>query len=74
MPSPIKNFIQLLAMSVFIFSAIVVILLFFIEVPEGNQRVLDMVLGVIIGSGLVSIISYYFGASDSNSNKLKEDI
>jgi hypothetical protein len=48
--------------------------LFFIEVPEGNQRVLDMVLGVIIGSGLVSIISYYFGASDSNSDKLKEDI
>tara|TARA_B110000211_G_C13562316_1_gene328335 strand:+ start:267 stop:482 length:216 start_codon:yes stop_codon:yes gene_type:complete len=65
MSTPIKTFIQLLAMSVFIFSAIVVLLLFFVEVPEGNQRVLDMVLGVIIGSGLVSIINYYFGASDA---------
>tara|TARA_R110000823_G_C15762953_1_gene483164 strand:- start:146 stop:349 length:204 start_codon:yes stop_codon:yes gene_type:complete len=64
MKSPFKKFTHLLAMSVFLFSALVVLLLFFVEIPVGNQRIVDMVLGVIVGSGLVSIINYFFGSSD----------
>ena len=64
MKSPFKQFTHLLAMSVFLFSALVVLLLFFVEIPVGNQRIVDMVLGVIVGSGLVSIINYFFGSSD----------
>jgi hypothetical protein len=73
MGGPFKDFTHLLAMSVFGFSAIVVLLLFFVEIPVGNQRIVDMVLGVIVGSGLVSIINYFFGSSESKEKKDKED-
>ena len=64
MRNPFTQFRHFLAMSVFLFSALIVLLLFFIEIPEGNQRIVDMVLGVIVGSGLVSVINYFFGSSD----------
>ena len=71
MQGPFKQFIHLLAMAVFLFSALVVLLLFFVEIPVGNQRIVDMVLGVIVGSGLVSIINYFFGSSESKENNEK---
>ena len=73
MKGPFKQFIHLLAMAVFLFSALVVLLLFFVEVPVGNQRIVDMVLGVIVGSGLVSVINYFFGSSESKEEKEKNE-
>tara|TARA_B100001939_G_C16910781_1_gene604444 strand:- start:892 stop:1119 length:228 start_codon:yes stop_codon:yes gene_type:complete len=73
MESPFKNFIHLLAMAVFLFSALVVLLLFFVEIPVGNQRIVDMVLGVIVGSGLVSVINYFFGSSEPKEEKEKNE-
>lgn len=73
MKGPFKQFIHLLAMAVFLFSALVVLLLFFVEIPVGNQRIVDMVLGVIVGSGLVSVINYFFGSSESKEEKKKEE-
>jgi len=73
MKGPFKQFIHLLAMAVFLFSALVVLLLFFVEIPVGNQRIVDMVLGVIVGSGLVSVINYFFGSSESKENKKEEE-
>lgn len=64
-----KRFIYYLAMGVFGFSCLVVILLFFVPVPESNQRVVDMVLGVIVGSGLISVLNYFYGASDAHDEK-----
>ena len=73
MKGPFKQFIHLLAMAVFLFSALVVLLLFFVEIPVGNQRIVDMVLGVIVGSGLVSIINYFFGSSESKEEREKDN-
>ena len=73
MKGPFKHFIHLLAMAVFLFSALVVLLLFFVEIPVGNQRIVDMVLGVIVGSGLVSVINYFFGSSEAKEDKRKEE-
>lgn len=64
-----KRFIYYLAMSVLAFSFIVVILLFWVEIPKENQRILDMTLGAIVTSGLVSVLSYFFGASDVHDEK-----
>tara|TARA_R110000796_G_scaffold38007_6_gene96014 strand:+ start:290 stop:508 length:219 start_codon:yes stop_codon:yes gene_type:complete len=58
-----KDFRHKLAMFVVGFSCLIVLLLFFVEVPESNQRIVDMVLGVIVGSGLVSVINYFFLSS-----------
>jgi len=73
MKGPFKQFIHLLAMAVFLFSALVVLLLFFVEIPVGNQRIVDMVLGVIVGSGLVSVINYFFGSSEPKEEKEKDN-
>lgn len=73
MKGPFKDFTHLLAMAVFGFSALVVLLLFFVEIPVGNQRIVDMVLGVIVGSGLVSIINYFFGSSEPKKNKKEKN-
>lgn len=64
-----KRFIYYLAAGVFGFSCLVVLLLFFVPVPESNQRVVDMVLGVIVGSGLISVLNYFYGASDPHEEK-----
>jgi riboflavin transporter FmnP len=58
-----------LASYVVIFSSVIVLLLFFVEIPKENQRIVDMVLGVIVGSGLVSVINYFFGATESKEEK-----
>jgi len=73
MKGPFKQFIHLLAMAVFLFSALVVLLLFFVEIPVGNQRIVDMVLGFIVGSGLVSVINYFFGSSESKEEKERDN-
>lgn len=64
-----KRFIYYLALSVLAFSFIVVILLFWVEIPKENQRILDMTLGAIVTSGLVSVLSYFFGATDIHNEK-----
>ena len=58
-----KRFIYYLATGVFAFSALIVVMLFFVEIPEENQRIVDMVLGVIVGSGLVSVLNFFYGAN-----------
>jgi riboflavin transporter FmnP len=60
-----NEFTQKLAMFVVGFSCLIVIMLFFVEVPEANQRIVDMVLGVIVGSGLVSVINYFFQSHET---------
>jgi len=64
-----KHFLYYFASAIFLFSATIVILLFFVSVPEENQRIVDMVLGVIIGSGLVSVINFFFGSSKGSKDK-----
>ena len=59
-----EEFKHILAMFVVGFSCLIVLMLFFVEVPEANQRIVDMVLGVIVGSGLVSVINYFFQRQD----------
>lgn len=58
-----KRFVYYLASAVFVFSALIVVMLFFVQIPEQNQRIVDMVLGVIVGSGLVSVLNFFYGAS-----------
>ena len=69
MSTPHNAFTRKLAMFVMCFSSLIVIMLFFVEVPEANQRIVDMVLGVIVGSGLVSVINFYFQLHEAPSPK-----
>jgi len=64
-----KRFIYYLTIGVFSFSAIIVFLLFFIEVPDKNRDVINFILGVVVGTGLTGIFQYFFGSSQGASDK-----
>ena len=58
-----KRFIYYLTIAVFSFSALIVIMLFFVEMPEKNRDVINFILGVVVGTGLTGIFQYFFGSS-----------
>ena len=64
-----KRFLYYFALGICGFSMLIVLLLFFVEIPESNQRIVDMILGVIIGSGLISVINFFFGSSQGSKQK-----
>ncbi len=41
----------------------------FIPIPEDNQRIVDMITGGLIVSGISTIIGYYYGASKSSKDR-----
>ena len=63
-----KNFIYYLAMGTFVFAVTVVIMLFLIEIPESNKDVVNFILGIIIGTGLVGIYQFFFGSSQGSKD------
>jgi len=64
-----KRFVYYLAIGVFVFSASVVILLFFVEIPKENRDVVNFILGVVVGTGLTGIFQYFFGSSKGSKDK-----
>tara|TARA_B100000768_G_C11235569_1_gene357089 strand:- start:600 stop:1106 length:507 start_codon:yes stop_codon:yes gene_type:complete len=64
-----KRFIYYLTMAVFAFSVVVVLLLFFVTIPEENQDVVNFILGVIVGTGLTGVFNYFYGSSQGSKDK-----
>ncbi|MEB3753831.1 hypothetical protein [Acinetobacter sp. MD2(2019)] len=57
-----------LAYAVLIISALLIVGLFFIEMPRENSNLINTALGFVAGwAG--SIVSFYFGASDRQMNR-----
>ena len=46
-------------------------MLFFVTIPEDNQRIIDMAIGILIGTGLVGVIQFFFGSSEGSKSKSK---
>ena len=67
-----KRFIYYLTIAVFSFSALIVIMLFFVEMPEKNRDVINFILGVVVGTGLTGIFQYFFGSSSGSKDKSQE--
>ena len=67
-----KMFVYYISIAVFIFSAVIVLLLFFIEIPDKNRDVVNFILGVVIGTGLTQIFQYFFGSSQGSKDKSEE--
>ena len=70
-----KNFIYYLAAATFIFSSAIVLMLFFKDIPDKNRDVVNFILGIIVGTGLVGIYQFFFGSSKGSKDsgaKLRE--
>ena len=63
-----KNYVYILATVIILFVMIVTIMLFFIDIPEGNKSTIYMILGIVIG-GFSAVIAYFFGTTKSSSEK-----
>lgn len=55
------------AMTFLIF--VVLILLFFVEIPSDNKRIIDMIIGGLVTTGLSGIFQYFFGSSSGSKQK-----
>ena len=60
-----KNFIYILALVIVTFSMTYIICVTFFEIPESNIRIVDTVIGVILGTIMTGIMNYFFGRSSS---------
>jgi|10_taG_2_1085330.scaffolds.fasta_scaffold40421_5 hypothetical protein len=64
-----KRFVYYFATLIFLFSATIITLLFFVEIPQENKRIVDMAIGIIVGTGLISVIQFFFGSSKGSKDK-----
>lgn len=64
-----KRFIYYLAAFVSVSALIVLVMLFFVEIPEENKRIVDMVTGIFIGTGFIQVLNFFFGSSKGSKDK-----
>lgn len=65
-----KRFIYYLTIGVFGFSALIVLLLLFVKIPDQNRDVINFILGVVVGTGLTGIFNYFYGSSQGSKDKM----
>lgn len=64
-----KRFIYYLAAFVSVSALAVLVMLFFVEIPEENKRIVDMVTGIFIGTGFIQVLNFFFGSSKGSKDK-----
>jgi uncharacterized membrane protein (DUF106 family) len=67
-----KRFVYYLAIGICLLAFVFDFLLFFVKYPDTNRDMLNMVAGVINSGALISIISFFFGSSQSSVDKQKQ--
>lgn len=64
-----KRFVYYFAAGITLFAFLLIGLMFFVEIPRTNTRIIDMALGAVIGTGLITIIQFFFGSSTGSKEK-----
>jgi hypothetical protein len=64
-----KRFIHWYAILVTSISASYIFLTTFLTIPKDNMRIVDTVLGFVLGTLLSTIINFFFGSSSGSKNK-----
>lgn len=64
-----KRFVYCLAGGYILFCFAFAGAFFFIDYPERNRDMINTITGVLISSGLVSIVGFFFGSSKGSSDK-----
>jgi len=64
-----KRFLYYLAGFIIFFTMVYGVLLFFLEIPESNKRLIEMFLDIFVFSGSLSVIYFFFGSSKGSHDK-----
>lgn len=67
-----KRFLYYLASFIMISLMVLLILLFFVEIPEGNNEIIYMAIGIFMG--IVSTVAAFFFGSSSGSKQKNDEI
>ena len=57
----------IIAITTIFFSFAILTLLILYPVPKENKDVINIVIGMVIGTGFGGVITYFFGSSDDTS-------
>lgn len=66
-----KRFLYRLAIILVIATFVAIAALFFVEIPESNKDIVNFALGTIVGTGFASVVTFFFGSSETNNNPFK---
>jgi len=64
-----KRFVYYLAIGVILMTFIFNMCFFFIQYPERNHDIINMIAGTLNSTGFAAIIYFFFGSSKSSQNK-----
>jgi hypothetical protein len=67
-----KRFVYFLAAGLILLTFIFDILFFFINYPERNHDIVNMIAGVLNTVGFASVVSFFFGSSAGSHSKQKQ--
>lgn len=63
-----KRFIYYLSIGYLLFAFAFILCFFFVHFPPENRDFINMAAGVVVGTGLVMILSFFFGSSKSSKD------
>lgn len=66
-----KHFVMYLATFFSVASTIYIYCVTFFNVPKENQRVVDTIIGFLLGTLIATIVNYFFGSSKGSADKSK---
>lgn len=64
-----KRYIYLLASFVVIVASAFGVMLFFVDFPEGNRRLIEMFADIYLFAGALMVLQFFFGSSKSSQSK-----
>jgi MFS superfamily sulfate permease-like transporter len=68
-----KNFVSLFAFYVFSVAALFLFLATFLSLPEGNQRIVDTIIGFLLGSVIGPIVVWAFRSSKAQVDREEQE-
>jgi hypothetical protein len=66
-----KRFVAYFTIFITAFTCLLILGLYFVDIPKDNQNLVYMALGIFLGSGFTSACAFWLGTS--NSSKTKDD-
>lgn len=64
-----KRFIYYFATAIFVFCAVYVTAITFLEIPKENVRFADTILGFLLGTFMATLINFFYGTSQKSSTQ-----